>query len=245
MKILILGATSAIAQAYARRRAAQGASFMLAGRREDRLAAIAADLKASGATSADAFAVDLAVMDGIEQAVRALRARFGEPDEIVIAYGVLGDQTQAEQDLALARSLIDSNFTSAALWILALLKDHADTAPLTIVGIGSVAGDRGRAKNFIYGSAKAAFDRLLEGLAHKHQGSAVRIVRVKPGFVDTPMTAGMEKGGPLWATPDQVAADIERAVAKGRRVVYTPWFWWMIMMIIRHLPWFVFRRLRI
>ena len=73
----------------------------------------------------------------------------------------------------------------------------------------------------------------------------MRIIRVKPGFVDTPMTAGIEKGGPLWATPDRVAADIERAVAKGRRVVYTPWFWWLIMMIIRHLPWFVFRRLKI
>ena len=141
--------------------------------------------------------------------------------------------------------VIDSNFTSAALWILALLKDRPEGHKLTIVGIGSVAGDRGRASNFIYGSAKAGFDRFLEGLAHKYDGSPVRIVRVKPGFVDTPMTAGIEKGGPLWAKPDQVAADIERAVEKGRRIVYTPWFWWPIMMIVRHLPWFVFRRLKI
>jgi len=244
MNILVLGATSAIAQAYARRRAARGCGFVLAGRHPERLAAIAADLLACGAEKAEPFVIDLAAMDGIEEAVRTLRAR-GAPDEIVIAYGVLGEQRRAEVDVALARMLIDSNFTSAALWTLALLKDQPARRPLTLVGIGSVAGDRGRASNFIYGSAKAAFDRLLEGLAQKHAGTPVRIIRVKPGFVDTPMTAGIAKGGPLWATPDRVAADIERAVARGRRVVYTPWFWWPIMMIIRHLPWFVFRRLKI
>ena len=245
MKILILGATSAIAQAYARRRAAQGCGFVLAGRREDRLAAIAADLKACGAASADTFVADLAAMDMIEDSVHAMRARFGAPDEIVIAYGVLGNQASAETDIAAARALIDANFTSAALWTLAWLKGNPAAAGLTVVGINSVAGDRGRAGNFIYGSAKSGFDRFLEGLAHKYDGSSVRIIRVKPGFVDTPMTAGMTKGGPLWATPDRVAADIERAVSKGRRVVYTPWFWWVIMMIIRHLPWFVFRRVKV
>ena len=244
MRILILGATSAIAQAYARRRA-QGGDFVLAARREERLAAIAADLKASGAASAEIFVTDLAAMERIEGSVADLRARFGAIDEVVVAYGVLGEQAAAEQDLAQARALIDSNFTSAALWVLALLKGHPESTPLTIVAIGSVAGDKGRASNFIYGSAKAAFDRFLEGMQQKYDGSPVRIVRVKPGFVDTPMTAGIEKGGPLWAKPDQIAADIERAVEKGRRVVYTPWFWWLIMMIIRHLPWFVFRRLKI
>lgn len=245
MTILILGATSAIAQAYARRRAAKGGDFVLAGRRVDRLAAIAADLKACGAASAETVVLDLAAVDSIEARMRDISARFGQPDEVLIAYGMLGQQAVAERDLAQARALIDSNFTSAALWILALVNDRPEGHKLTIVGIGSVAGDRGRASNFIYGSAKAGFDRFLEGLAHKYDGSPVRIVRVKPGFVDTPMTAGIEKGAPLWAKPDQVAADIERAVEKGRRIVYTPWFWWPIMMIIRHLPWFVFRRLKI
>jgi decaprenylphospho-beta-D-erythro-pentofuranosid-2-ulose 2-reductase len=244
-RILVLGATSAIAQAYARRRAAEGAAFVLAGRREDRLAAIAADLKACGAASAEPFVIDLAAIDGIEAAARDMRAKFGEIDEVVIAYGILGEQAAAEQDLSQARALIDTNFTSAALWSLALIKAKASGNTLTIVGIGSVAGDRGRGSNFIYGSSKAAFDRFLEGLQHKGDDT-LRVVRVKPGFVDTPMTAEIEnKGGPLWAKPDQIAADIVRAVAKGLRVVYTPWFWWVIMMIIRHLPWFVFRRLKI
>jgi short-subunit dehydrogenase len=245
-RILILGATSAIAQAYARRRAASGASFILAGRHAERLAAVAADLTASGAAGADSFVVDLAAIDQIESNSATLRARFGAADEVVVAYGVLGEQPRGERDLSHARAVIEGNFTSAALWILTLLKETPEAVGLTLVGIGSVAGDRGRASNFIYGSAKAAFDRFLEGLQQKYAGSSVCIVRVKPGFVDTPMTAAIEnKGGPLWATPDRVAADIERAVVKGRRVVYTPWFWWVIMMIIRHLPWFIFRRLKI
>src|SRR4051812_18104984 len=145
MKVLILGATSAIAQAYARRRASSGAHFLLAGRREDRLTAIAADLRACGAASAETHMVDLAAINGIAAQMRDIRARFGEPDEVVIAYGVLGQQTDAEDDLAQARALIDSNFTSAALWILALVKDRPEAHKLTIIGIGSVAGDRGRA----------------------------------------------------------------------------------------------------
>src|SRR5581483_7995247 len=199
-RILILGATSAIAQAYARRRAAQGASFILAARREDRLAAIAADLTACGAARAEVVAADLAASGEIERLVNDLRTRFGPPDEVVVAYGVLGEQARAEADLALTRALFETNFTSAALWILALLKDRPEPQAVTIVGIGSVAGDRGRASNFIYGSAKAGFDRFLEGLQQKYDRTAVRIVRVKPGFVDTPMTAAIEnKGGPLWA----------------------------------------------
>jgi len=244
-KILILGGTSAIAQAYARRRAAQGASFILAGRHQERLAANAADLLACGAKAAEVFAADLAAIEKVDENLRTITARFGAPDEVFLAYGTLGEQTAAEQDLAQARVLMDTNYTSAALWVLGLIRDKPAASPLTIVGIGSVAGDRGRATNYIYGSSKAALDRFLEGLTHKHDGSDIRIIRVRPGFVDTPMTAGMQKGGPLWATPDQVAVDIERAVAKGKRVIYTPWFWWVIMMIIRHLPWFVFRRLKI
>ena len=244
-KILILGATSAIAQAYARRRAAQGASFILAGRHQERLAANAADLLACGAKAAEVFAADLAASEKVDENLRTITARFGAPDEVFLAYGTLGEQTAAEQDLAQARVLMDTNYTSAALWVLGLIRDKPAASQLTIVGIGSVAGDRGRAKNYIYGSSKAALDRFLEGLTHKHDGSDIRIIRVRPGFVDTPMTASMQKGGPLWATTDKVAVDIERAVAKGKRVIYTPWFWWMIMMIIRHLPWFVFRRLKI
>lgn len=244
-RILILGATSAIAQAYARRRAAQRCRFILAGRDDERLAAIAADLKERGAAMVESITIDLAALDRIEQTACALRAQFGEPDEILIAHGMLVEQATAERDLAQSRALIDTNFTSAVLWILALLKDRGVTTRCTVVGIGSVAGDRGRASNFIYGSSKAAFDVFLQGLRHGYDGTPVRIVTVKPGLIDTPMTASMMKGGPLWATSDQVAADIERAVNRGKRVIYSPRYWGVIMTVIRCLPWFVFRRLKI
>jgi decaprenylphospho-beta-D-erythro-pentofuranosid-2-ulose 2-reductase len=242
--IVILGAASAIAQAYARRRAA-GNDFVLLARRQDRLAVIAADLIARGAGSAETVVMDLSAIDEIERAVEMIHARFGPPHEIVVAYGMLGQQTALERDLAAARTALDVNFTSAALWLLGLLKRHDPARPLTCVVIGSVAGDRGRGTNFIYGAAKGGLDILVQGLAHAHAGTPVRFVMVKPGFVDTPMTAAFVKSGPLWSTPEQVAADIERAVRRGARVVYTPWFWWPIMAVIRRLPWFVFRRLKI
>lgn len=243
-RILILGAGSAMAQAYARRRAATGAAFLLVGHNAARLSAIADDLRAGGARAVDIATLDLAALGGIEAGAADLRRRLGEPDEVLIAYGGLGDQATSERDLAAARTALEVNFVSVALWILALLKDRPAAAPLALITIGSVAGDRGRASNFVYGSAKGGLDRFLEGLAQGYAGTPVRIVTIKPGFVDSPMTDAIAKG-PLFASPEAVGADIVRAVEKGRRTVYTPWFWWPIMMIIRHLPWFVFKRLKI
>jgi len=243
--VVVLGATSAIAQAYARRRAAAGTSFVLAGRREERLNVVAADLVARGAASAEPVKMDLAATGEIERAVEMIHARFGPPQEIVIAYGTLGEQAALERDLSAARAALEVNFTSAALWLLAFLKRRDAAQPLTAIVIGSVAGDRGRRTNFIYGAAKGGLDIFVQGLAHAYADTPVRFVMVKPGFVDTPMTAAFVKSGPLWSSSDRVAADIERAVRRGARVVYTPWFWRPIMAVIRRLPWFVFRRLKI
>jgi NAD(P)-dependent dehydrogenase (short-subunit alcohol dehydrogenase family) len=243
--VVVLGATSAIAQAYARRRAGAVARFALVGRGEERLNVIAADLLARGAAAAEPVVTELSAIGEIEGAVEMIRARFGPPQEIVVAYGVLGEQAALERDLASARTALDVNFTSAVLWLLAFLKHHDAAQPLTVIVIGSVAGDRGRRTNFIYGAAKGGLDIFVQGLVHAYAGTPVRFVMVKPGFVDTPMTAAFVKGGPLWSSPDRVAADMERAVRRGARVVYTPWFWWPIMAVIRYLPWFVFRRLKI
>jgi short-subunit dehydrogenase len=188
---------------------------------------------------------DLGEIAAIDATVNALRARFGAFDEIIVAYGVLGSQADAETDTVAARNIIDVNFTSVALWVLALLREHPAGRPLSLVGIGSVAGDRGRASNFVYGASKAGVERLLEGLAQKYADSDIHILTVKPGFVDTPMTADMADRKLLLASPERVALDIQRAVSRRRRVVYTPWFWWVIMFIIRNLPWFVFKRLKI
>ena len=243
-RILVLGAASAIAQAYARRRATDN-SFVLAGRNEERLVAIAADLITRGAVSAEPFSVDLAKIDCIEGAVRSIETRFGAFDEVVVAYGVLGNQIKSEQDLSAARLALDTNFTSAVLWTMALLKVRLSSAPLTIVAIGSVAGDRGRATNFVYGAAKAGFDRFFEGLAQKYDGFSGAGDHREAGAGEYAVDRGDRKARTaLWATPDKIAADMQRAVAKGRRVIYTPWFWQPIMVIIRHLPWFIFKRLK-
>ncbi|QEX19826.1 short-chain dehydrogenase [Hypericibacter terrae] len=243
--LLVLGATSAIAQAYARRCAGEGLRFTLVGRRESSLREIASDLVARGAAAADVVVADLADVSAVENHAEAIRSRFGEPDEILIAHGVLGRMPDAVSDLSQARRLLEANFSSAVLWTLALLKNRKPDAPLSLIALGSVAGDRGRAKNPVYDAAKGGLDIFLQGLQRRYDGSPVRILIVKPGPVDTPMTATLEKKGPFLSSPDRVAADIRRAALRGQRILYTPWIWCPIMLIIRHLPWFVFRRLRI
>jgi decaprenylphospho-beta-D-erythro-pentofuranosid-2-ulose 2-reductase len=240
----IFGGTSAIAHAYARRAAGQHAKLLLIGRIEDRLKANAADLQARGGEAAIEV-LDLAAAADHAAVVAGLVERHGMPDEVLVAYGILGDQTRAAGDLDHARAIIDVNFTSVALWLLAIVAHRDPGRALSVVVIGSVAGDRGRASNFVYGSAKGGLDRFLEGLQHAHAGTSLHIVRVKPGFVDTPMTAAIAKGGPLWADPARVARDIARAVERRKCVVYTPWFWRPIMLVIRMLPRFIFDRLRI
>ena len=189
--------------------------------------------------------LDLAAQIDRAAAVGEFIEQHGFPDEVLVAYGILGDQQRALTDLAQAADIINVNFTSVALWLLAICARRDPARALTLAVIGSVAGDRGRGKNFIYGSAKGGLDRFLEGLAHANAGTPLHVLRVKPGFVDTPMTAAIKKGGPLWAKPDRVAADIDKAVARRAAVVYTPWFWRWIMLVIRLLPRFLFNRLKI
>jgi short-subunit dehydrogenase len=241
----MLGGGSAIAHAYARIRAAQGCSVVLAGRRQALLQANAADLKARGASAATAVEIDLADLGGPEARLSDLVAG-GFPDEVLIAYGSLPDQAAAAGDLDMASQAFRTNFESPALWLLALLRARPAGRPLSIAVIGSVAGDRGRASNFIYGAAKGGLGRLVEGLQHAHAGSEVSLTLVKPGFVRTPMTEGIaNRSGPLWADPDKVGAQIAAAVDAKRPVVYTPAFWGLVMLVIRHLPRAVFNRMKI
>jgi short-subunit dehydrogenase len=243
-KIWILGGTSAIAQAYARLAAEDGAQLLLVGRNEEHLQANAKDLIVRGGEAATKV-LDFDRAGDHNAIVGDLIAHHGFPDEVLIAYGILGDQARALTDLDHARDIIEVNFTSVALWLLAIRARRDLANPLTLVVIGSVAGDRGRASNFVYGSAKGGLDHFLEGLQHAHAGTTLNVVRVKPGFVDTPMTAAIKKRSLLWAKPDKVACDIRRAVGRRDAVVYTPRFWWVIMLIIRLLPRSLFNRLKI
>ena len=242
-RVIILGATSAMAEALARVYAAEAASLVLVGRRRERLDALAADLRARGAAAVEVAAQDLA--DAGRAAELLAGWSGGEPaSAIFLFYGVLTDQGRAEADLGYARETLETNFTSAALWSMAAAQLLEAQRRGALVVVGSVAGDRGRQSNYVYGAAKAGLGALVQGIAHRLalRGSGARAALVKPGFVDTPMTDHMAKGGPLWAKPDAVARIIRKAADRGGPIVYAPSFWRGIMLVIRLVPAPIFHR---
>ena len=241
-RVVIFGATSAIAQATARLFAAEGAWLFLVARSPERLEAVAADLRTRGARVETATG-DLAAVDGHAALVEQARGALDGIEGALIAYGTLGDQAESQRDGAAMLRELNTNFVSPA----SLLHEVARVmAHGTIAVIGSVAGDRGRQSNYVYGAAKGGLRVFAQGLRHRLTGSGVDVVLVQPGFVDTPMTAGVAKGGPLWAKPERVARDIHRTMARGRpAILYTPWFWRWIMLIVRLAPDAVFRRTKL
>lgn len=242
-RIVILGALSAVAIATARRFAAEGASFALAARRPGELSLLAGDLAARGAPQAEAFELDLAADPGAE--LERMAAALGGVDIVLLAYGSLTDQARATTDLAYAASELRRNFLSAALWSLAAAKLLAAQRSGVLVVIGSVAGDRGRQSNFVYGGAKAGLGTLVQGIAHWLSASGARAVLIKPGFIDTPMTAHLPKRGPLWSKPETIAAAIHRAALSGGPVRYAPTYWRLILLLIRMTPAAIFHRTKL
>jgi short-subunit dehydrogenase len=240
--ILIVGATSAIATACARRWAAQGARFYLVARNGERLRQVADDLTARGAALAACHELDINAIDQHGAMLERCKAQLDTLDIVLIAPGTLPDQAQCEADAAVAMREFNTNVTS----IIGLLTPIANVLEAqrsgTIAVISSVAGDRGRPSNYLYGSAKAALSTFCEGLNARLYKVGAHVLTIKPGFVATPMTAGLPLPGPLVAMPDKVAADITRAIEKRTDVLYTPWFWAIIMRVIRSLPMFAFKR---
>ena len=245
-RILVLGATSAIAEHWCRLRAPAGDSLLLVARDGEKLGAIADDLKARGAGDVHIFTEDLAETDGADGRFSTWVQTLGGVDVVLLAYGILGDQQEAQRDTAALLKGIQANFTSAVVWCELAARAFELAGAGTLVAISSVAGDRGRRTNYAYGAAKAGLSTYLEGMAHRFAGTEITAICVKPGFVATPMTAHIEgRDGPLWATPDQVAADIQTAVEKRRPEIYTRWFWRFVMLIIRHLPRPIFNKMKI
>ncbi|MFN3522310.1 MAG: SDR family NAD(P)-dependent oxidoreductase [Phenylobacterium sp.] len=242
--VVILGAASAMAEATARLYAAQGARLMLVGRNAERLGVLAADLSARGASAVEVEALDLAHPADARAQLADMARRIGGADDVLVFYGVLADQARAETDLAYARQTLQANFASAAEWCLAAADLLQAQGRGALVVVGSVAGDRGRQSNYVYGAAKAGLGVLVQGIAHRLalRGGGARAVLVKPGFVDTPMTAHLPKGGPLWAKPEAIAKVVRRAADRGGAVVYAPWFWRFILLIIRLVPEPVFHK---
>lgn len=244
-RIVIFGATSAIAQALARRYADEGAQFFLVGRNPERLAAVEADLGVRGAKPVATAVADLADAGAHAALVKRAHAALGAIDLVVVAHGTLPDQTACIQDADLALREIAGNFLSHASILTHVANVLEAQGHGTLVVLGSVAGDRGRRANYVYGSAKAGLGTFVEGLRHRLAARGVTVVLVKPGTVDTPMTAEFPKTGPLWSTPQRVADDIRAGIERGSAVVYTPWYWRWIMRTIRALPDAIFKRLSI
>lgn len=240
--ILIVGATSAIAEACARRYAQRGARLFLAGRDLARLQIIAADLRVRGAPQVEIGACDVDDDPAQEAMIARAFATLERIDVALIAHGTLPDQARCEHDTAYAMHHFHTNGTATIALLTRLAQRLQVQGGGTLAAIGSVAGDRGRASNALYGSAKAAVDAYLSGLRQRLGRHGVDVLTIKPGFVDTPMTREFKKGV-LWAKPDTIAAGILHAIDRRRAVVYLPWFWWPIMQVIRHIPEFVFRRI--
>ena len=241
-KILIIGATSAIAEASARLWAARGASLFLVGRRAERLEAIAADLRVRGAAAVACHTLDACDIAAHGAMFDAALAALGAIDIALIAHGSLPDQRACEASVELTLKEIDANGVSVVALATRLGQILAAQRSGTLAAISSVAGDRGRQSNYVYGAAKGMVSLFLQGLRNRLAATGVRVLTIKPGFVDTPMTAALPKGA-LWAQPEAIAHGIVRAVDRGCDEVYLPGFWRLVMAIIRHIPERVFKRL--
>ena len=245
-RIVIIGASSAIAEKCARLWVKQAAvDIVLVGRNIRKVESIAADLKVRSPQSI----------------IRCIETDFNDPlkiralvDEIVsdaavnivlIAHGSLPEQQRCQQDIGLCREALDINAISPVLFAEAFAGHMEKANAGTLAIISSVAGDRGRKSNYVYGAAKGLVTRYAQGLQHRFAGTGVKVVLVKPGPTDTPMTAHLKQQGKDLADADAVAGRIVQAVSRGSRLVYVPPKWSLIMMIIRHLPECIFKRMDI
>lgn len=243
-KILIIGAGSAIAEAAARLFAQRGDRLYLLARNREQLEVIAADLRVRGADAVHFGIFDVndterhaAVLDGAVKALEGL-------DIVLVAHGTLPDQQACEQDIGLLRRELDTNGVSTLLLLMQLAQHFEQQGHGTLAVISSVAGDRGRQSNYVYGAAKGMLSIFLQGLRNRLQRQGVQVLTIKPGFVDTPMTAEFSKGL-LWAQPETVAGGILKGISRGADVVYLPWFWRYIMWVIRSIPEVIFKRMRL
>lgn len=242
--ILIIGATSAIAQAIARRLTERGGKFILWGRSEEKLALVAQDLRVRGSGDVRTKAFDFNSLELHQPAFEELLSSDSDIDLALICHGTLGDQKSGEADFSKALDELNTNCINTLSFLTLLANYFERRRSGCIVLLSSVAGDRGRASNYIYGTAKSAVSTFAQGLRVRLRRNGVHVVTVKPGFVDTPMTAHVSKNF-LFASPEQVAKDVVRAVDRRKYVVYTPWFWRYIMLIIRLIPETIFRRLKL
>jgi len=244
VKAAVVGGTRGMGRALARRMAARGDALCLLGRDQAELAASARDLEARGAPApVAAAALDLARPSGFAGALDAADRALGGFDTLVVTGGLFGPQDELASDPVRLEELFQVNFTGTAVLCQMAAERLARRGGGTLCVFSSVAGDRARRSNYLYGASKAGLTALLDGLGHAYAGRGVRVVCVKPGFVRTGMTAGLPEP-PFAGEPDAVAATVLRAMDSGRAVVYAPAAWRWIMLVIRALPRAVVRQVK-
>jgi decaprenylphospho-beta-D-erythro-pentofuranosid-2-ulose 2-reductase len=243
-RVLILGATSAIAQAVARRYAQGGARLALVARNRQYLDVVAADLRVRGASALWTEVADLLELERHAALVDRAQQALGGLDVALVAHGVLPVQAEALSDSRIAGLCWQTNFVSAASLLEAVGRRMEEAARGTLGVLSSVAGDRGRVENYVYGASKAALNAYASGLGQRLAPKGVRVVTVKPGPVATPMTAGRVVKPRLLADVDDVARRIHRGLEANWPVVYAPAYWRLVMTILQLLPTRLFERLR-
>ena len=240
--VLILGAGSDMAVAIARKYAAAGYNCQLAARNTESIKPLQSDLTIRYRIQCTVHAFDA---QRPEQHAAFYESLTPKPDITVSVFGYLGEQTRGEQDWTECQRILDTNYTGAVSILNIVANDYVARKTGTIVGISSVAGERGRMSNYLYGSAKAGFTAYLSGLRNRllHQG--IHVVSVQPGFIYTKMTEGMPLPKPVTGTPEEVADAIFKAVQKKKNTVYVKWMWRWIMCIIRNIPEPIFKKLKL
>jgi short-subunit dehydrogenase len=242
MKLMIVGATSAVAHETAKCFAADGAEFFLVGRSTEKLAAVQHDLEVRSAAHVVTYSLDLNDLAQHGAMITAAYEALGGLDAVLIAHGTLTDQAKAQASVEETLREFQTNALSYISLLTLLAGRFEQQRRGCIAVISSVAGDRGRGSNYVYGAAKGAISLFTSGLRARLSKAGVSVVTIKPGFVDTPMTAHLKKN-PLYAKPQKVGRRIYTAMLKGENVVYVPWFWRYIMLVICHIPERLFKKL--
>lgn len=242
MKVLIIGANSAIAHETAKCFASEGAELFLVGRTASKLHTVANDLDVRGAKSVESYVLDVSDLERHQEMFDAVLATLGSLDILLIAHGTLGDQHACEQSVEETLKEFTNNATSVISLVTIAANYFEQQRRGCIAVISSVAGDRGRKSNYVYGTAKAAVSTFMQGVRNRLYSAGVNVLTVKPGFVDTPMIAGMRKG-PLVASAPTVGQGIYQAIKQGKDIVYLPWFWRPIMFAVTSIPERIFKKL--
>lgn len=241
-QVLILGATSGISKALAYYFASKKVNLILAGRDMEELGRLASDLEIRYEIHAETIYFD-ALKEENSLFERCIQLA-GDLDGMIVSYGLMYDQKEMERNGSLIREMTDVNYTSTIILLEEAARYFEKKQKGCICAISSVAGDRGRRSNYIYGASKGALTVYLQGLRNRLAHSKVNVLTVKPGFVDTKMTYGLIKPTGLVASPAKVAASIYKSILKKKEILYTPWYWFYIMKIIQLIPEKLFKRMK-